>query len=179
VWTYAHFLLTSNKTVTVRQIYYLFKDHFLNPNVGECSPKAAYRRCNIAICDAASLLGLPRAFLGIYASPKGKIYADILTFVNRILHVASDNITALPQDGIVDLLRLLITETLSTGAPLLCPRTASQLLENGFTKKTITLFPMPDASWLLKRKGSTIVFQKIVSLKTFPASSLQGKEHRT
>ena len=60
VYSFVHALLRSNRTTTTREVYYFYVTHFSNQ-----------RECDAAILDAASLLGVPRISMGLYASPKG------------------------------------------------------------------------------------------------------------
>lgn len=61
VMSFCHSLLRSGRTTTCREVYYYFVTHFRNQ-----------RECDAAILDTASLLGVSRSSLGLYASPKGK-----------------------------------------------------------------------------------------------------------
>lgn len=61
VYSFVHSLLGSNRTTTTREVYYFYVTHF-----------TSQRECDAAILDAASLLGVPRVSMGIYASPKGE-----------------------------------------------------------------------------------------------------------
>jgi meiotic recombination protein SPO11 len=66
VLDYCYQLLLSQKTTTVREVYYANVTHFRNQN-----------ECDIAIRDAAVLLQVPRYALGLHASSKGWFCGDV------------------------------------------------------------------------------------------------------
>ncbi len=57
---FCHELLISNRTTTIREVYYHFVTHFRNQ-----------AECDKAIWDLAAVLRIPRSALGLAASPKG------------------------------------------------------------------------------------------------------------
>jgi len=60
VLSYCHSLLLAQRTTTTREVYYFYVTHF-----------RSQKECDAAIVEAANLLQVPRASLGLYASPKG------------------------------------------------------------------------------------------------------------
>ena len=73
VLSFCHELLLDNKTTTTREVYYYFVTHFRNQ-----------RECDMAIWDAAELIGAPRICLGLTASPKGTFREDCLSVLELI-----------------------------------------------------------------------------------------------
>jgi meiotic recombination protein SPO11 len=66
VTAFCHSLLLANRTTTTREVYYFYVTHF-----------RSQKECDLAIMDAASLLQVPRASLGLKASPRGWFAGDI------------------------------------------------------------------------------------------------------
>ncbi len=64
---HSHSLLSSDSTCTTRELYYHHTDAFSSQNM-----------CNEAIFAAARIVGVERAQLGIYASPKGWIVGRVV-----------------------------------------------------------------------------------------------------
>jgi meiotic recombination protein SPO11 len=66
VTAFCHSLLLANRTTTTREVYYFYVTHF-----------RSQKECDLAIMDAAQILQVPRASLGLKASPRGWFTGDI------------------------------------------------------------------------------------------------------
>lgn len=66
VLSYCHALLLSNRTTTIREVYYHYVTHF-----------RSQRECDMAVWDVAALLKVPRDALGLKASTRGWFCGDI------------------------------------------------------------------------------------------------------
>jgi DNA topoisomerase VI subunit A len=60
VLAYCHALLQTERTTTIREVYYFYVTHF-----------RSQRECDAAIWNAAALLQVERHDIGLVASPKG------------------------------------------------------------------------------------------------------------
>mmetsp|Transcript_9059 Transcript_9059/g.11136 ORF Transcript_9059/g.11136 Transcript_9059/m.11136 type:complete len:445 (-) Transcript_9059:48-1382(-) len=90
VLSFVHSLLLSNRTTTTREVFYFFVTHF-----------RSQRECDVAILDAARLLGVSRICLGLSASPKGW-YCGCVKITQT---TSSTNGTAIPSSFLSSPLR--------------------------------------------------------------------------
>ena len=88
VLSFCHSLLTDRRTTTTREVYYVFVTHFRNQ-----------RECDVAIWDAAALLGVSRIALGLTASPKGW-YCGCLTITNATSDLKTDAMSLTSAQGL-------------------------------------------------------------------------------